>query len=99
MTGRFTIPADHPCLSGHFPGRPIVPAVVVLDEVFAAAGEHYGERVANLSRGKFLRPLQPETPCEIVLEAEGDTGIGFRCTDADGLLAHGRLELDTDRDG
>ncbi len=28
-----TIPADHPSLPGHFPGRPIVPAVVILDEV------------------------------------------------------------------
>lgn len=93
MTGRFTIPADHPCLSGHFPGRPIVPAVVMLDEVFAIAGEQYRKRIAKLSRCKFLRPLQPETPCEITLESDSDGKIRFRCTDAEGLLAHGRLEL------
>ena len=34
--GSFTIPADHPTLPGHFPGRPVVPGVVLLDEVMAA---------------------------------------------------------------
>ena len=28
-----TIPKRHPALSGHFPGHPIVPGVLVLDEV------------------------------------------------------------------
>jgi hypothetical protein len=65
----------------------------MLDEVFATAGEYHRGRVVNLSRCKFLRPLQPETPCEIALEPYGDREIRFRCTDADGLLAHGRLEL------
>jgi 3-hydroxymyristoyl/3-hydroxydecanoyl-(acyl carrier protein) dehydratase len=33
---RATIPADHPALPGHFPGNPIVPGVVLLDEVLSA---------------------------------------------------------------
>ena len=28
----FRVEADHPALEGHFPGRPIVPGVVLLDE-------------------------------------------------------------------
>jgi 3-hydroxyacyl-[acyl-carrier-protein] dehydratase len=34
--GRRTISADHPSLPGHFPGTPIVPGVVILDEILAA---------------------------------------------------------------
>ena len=30
------IHANHPTLPGHFPGAPLVPGVVILDEVLAA---------------------------------------------------------------
>ena len=32
----FEIPHDDPCLAGHFPGRPLVPGVVLLERVLAA---------------------------------------------------------------
>ena len=34
---RLLIAADHPSLPGHFPGQPVVPGVVILDEVSAHA--------------------------------------------------------------
>jgi 3-hydroxyacyl-[acyl-carrier-protein] dehydratase len=36
---RRAIPADHPSLAGHFPGAPVVPGVVILDEIAAALAE------------------------------------------------------------
>jgi len=33
------ISADHPSLPGHFPDRPLVPGVVILDEVLTALVE------------------------------------------------------------
>ncbi|WP_151199732.1 AMP-binding protein [Kozakia baliensis] len=53
--GAFTIAADHPCLPGHFPGAPIVPGVILLDEIFALAGQ----TVSTLEQAKFLRPVRP----------------------------------------
>ena len=32
----FVVEPCHPCLPGHFPGSPLVPGVVVLDQVLAA---------------------------------------------------------------
>jgi 3-hydroxymyristoyl/3-hydroxydecanoyl-(acyl carrier protein) dehydratase len=39
---RFSIPSDHPSLPGHFPGRPVVPGVVLLDRVVAAIESVHG---------------------------------------------------------
>lgn len=49
------IPYDHPALAGHFPGNPIVPGVVLLEEVLRMAGRG----VARLPTVKFHAPLRP----------------------------------------
>jgi 3-hydroxymyristoyl/3-hydroxydecanoyl-(acyl carrier protein) dehydratase len=40
----FRIEPDHPALDGHFPGRPVVPGVVLLDEALAAVAREAGSR-------------------------------------------------------
>jgi len=55
-----SIAADHPSLPGHFPGQPIVPGVVILDEVLhAIALEHAQWAFYGFRKVKFLRPLLP----------------------------------------
>ena len=73
---RVTIPADHPALPGHFPGRPIVPGVLLLDAVMQAAGLAQG----LLRRAKFLAPVLPGDEVEIALApAPGRLGFACRC--------------------
>lgn len=58
----FVIPADHPCLPGHFPGRPLVPGVVLLDRVLDAVQAAYPQPPSaawRLPQVKFLQPLRP----------------------------------------
>lgn len=65
----FSVPPDHPCLPGHFPGRPLVPGVVVLERVLAAIEAAHGPLPAlRLPQVKFLRPLLPGQQADIVLE-------------------------------
>ena len=65
----FTIPADHPSLPGHFPGRPLVPGVVVLERVVEAIESTHGAlRPLRLPQVKFLQPLLPGEAARIELD-------------------------------
>lgn len=87
------IAADHPCLPGHFPGQPVVPGVLLLDTVIAAIEQQWpGARVAGLPSAKFLRPALPGQGFEISLKRDG-ARVAFDCTNADGALCRGLLQL------
>lgn len=56
----FSIDASHPCLAGHFPGNPVVPAVILLDELMQAVENEEGTiRVRGIKQVKFVRPVLP----------------------------------------
>ena len=63
---QFSIPSDHPSLPGHFPGRPIVPGVVVLEHVIEAIEALHGP-LGNLRlpQVKFVQPLRPDERADI----------------------------------
>lgn len=87
------IGAAHPSLAGHFPGRPVVPGVVLLDAVRAAAEEFYGaQRLAALPQVKFLQPLLPEQRFDIQLSG-APPRINFTCLREAQVLAKGVLEF------
>lgn len=91
--GEFTIDADHPCVSGHFPGNPVVPGVVVLDHALAlVAGLDAGvDREAVIPRVKFTGFVRPGERVR-VSGARTAGGLLFRC-DVDGRpVAQGRYE-------
>ena len=95
-TGRFAIRADHPSLPGHFPGRPVVPGVVVLDEVRALAVDAFGAFVVTgLPQVKFLAPLLPGDIADVSLDRL-DRGIRFEVTRAGEVVARGELTVAPD---
>lgn len=71
----FAVPHDHPALPGHFPGRPVVPGVVVLERVVEAIEAAHGPLGAlRLPQVKFVQPLLPGERADIAIEAvAGDT--------------------------
>ena len=91
--GSFSIPRDHPCLAGHFPGRPIVPGVLLLEHALAAIEAAHGPLHAlRLPQVKFVRPLLPGEPAQVEFEAvaasdaPGARRWRFRVLRGDGLL-------------
>lgn len=60
---------DHPCLPGHFPGRPIVPGVVLLD---LALGAILGSvdpqlRLESIVSTKFLQAVAPDQRVDLTI--------------------------------
>ncbi len=67
-----TIPADHPAFAGHFPGNPIVPGVVLLDEALHALATHENVPIAGctIAAGKFLSTVRPGEALTLDYERE-----------------------------
>jgi 3-hydroxymyristoyl/3-hydroxydecanoyl-(acyl carrier protein) dehydratase len=75
----FFVPADHPCLGGHFPGNPVVPGVLLLDHVFHELRRETGRQVSRLQRVKFLSALKPAERARGCCEIDG-VRLSFRVT-------------------
>ena len=90
------IRANHPTLPGHFPGTPLVPGVVILDEVLAALIEwRHDSQLTGIRMVKFLAPLQPEQAFMISLSARKEHAgeVNFCCRAADRIIVEGQLEV------
>ena len=90
------IHADHPSLPGHFPGAPLVPGVIILDEVVAAFDEwRRDSQLSGVRSVKFLAPLNPEQPFTISLSAtrKDASEVSFCCRVDERVIVEGRLAV------
>jgi 3-hydroxyacyl-[acyl-carrier-protein] dehydratase len=92
---RFLIDANHPALPGHFPGRPVVPGVVLLDQVATALAQWKSTQLGELPHVKFLRPLLPGEEATLRFEETGN-GIRFHISHADETVATGQVSVTPD---
>lgn len=88
--GAFRIPPDHPCLPGHFPGRPVVPGVVLLDAAFALIAVHLGAaRWTGIGPVKFLAPVLPDQEVAVGYDLTGPGRVAFRLLLGERLVSRG----------
>lgn len=90
------IAADHPAFAGHFPGRPLLPGVLLLAEVLEAVlavsvlAARLGPRPLLVS-AKFLAPVPPAASLAITLTGEAH-GLRFEVRRGDVLAASGQWQ-------
>jgi 3-hydroxymyristoyl/3-hydroxydecanoyl-(acyl carrier protein) dehydratase len=80
------IARDHPSYRGHFPGRPLLPGVVLLAEVMAAVeGGPW-----NVSQAKFVGVVEPGDALMMTAQAQA-SGVRFEVHSPRGPVASGVL--------
>ena len=84
------VASDHPALAGHFPGQPIVPGALLLDEVLhaidaAAASWH----IVSL---KFHRIVRAEEALRLECSSQPGGGLRIELRADDALVMSGLLE-------
>lgn len=87
------IPRDHPAYAGHFPGTPILPAVVLLAEVMAQVAIATGSepRAWCVTQAKFTQAVLPGTPLELAHETTAPGRVRFEVRSPEGGVAEGQL--------
>jgi 3-hydroxymyristoyl/3-hydroxydecanoyl-(acyl carrier protein) dehydratase len=89
------IPAQHPALAGHFPGFPVVPGVVLLDETLRAidGAEPAADALLwHIGTVKFHRAVRPGEQLQLEYELQPDGRARFELRAADALVASGTIE-------
>jgi 3-hydroxymyristoyl/3-hydroxydecanoyl-(acyl carrier protein) dehydratase len=89
------IARDHPAFEGHFPGRPVLPGVVLLAEALAGIEATTGNppHAWTISIVKFLLPVDPGTPLTLALEPLASGAMRFEIRSPQGVVASGTCSL------
>jgi 3-hydroxymyristoyl/3-hydroxydecanoyl-(acyl carrier protein) dehydratase len=85
------IASDHPAYTGHFPGHPLLPGVVLLAEALAAIEESMPPPANGwiVESAKFLIPVEPGTPLTLSHEPGASGAVRFEIRSPAGVVASG----------
>jgi 3-hydroxyacyl-[acyl-carrier-protein] dehydratase len=90
------IAADHPAFAGHFPGRPILPGVVLLDETLLVIERTLALDLTQwrLAAAKFLQIVRPGDALTVEHTSAANGIVRFTVRVADRTALAGTLSQD-----
>jgi 3-hydroxymyristoyl/3-hydroxydecanoyl-(acyl carrier protein) dehydratase len=84
----FQVPAQHPAFDGHFPGAPLLPGVLLLDEALHAAALTPSQW--RITTAKFRQPVHPGEILTVELDDPAPNGaVHFTLHGVSGVVADG----------
>jgi len=91
----WTVPAEHPAFPGHFPGRPILPGVVLIDQATYLADGLLptGCTIRGLGNTKFFEPVGPGTHLIFRYAPASTKALAFEVHASDRLVASGSFAI------
>jgi 3-hydroxymyristoyl/3-hydroxydecanoyl-(acyl carrier protein) dehydratase len=92
-----TISAEHPALAGHFPDAPILPGVVLLDEMVRMVESGTASGRWRIGTAKFVRPVHAGETLTLGQERLPNGSIRFSVLREGEPVAHGVLVPDGPR--
>jgi 3-hydroxymyristoyl/3-hydroxydecanoyl-(acyl carrier protein) dehydratase len=93
LESELAIASDHPAYAGHFPGQPILPGAVLLDEALREIGRSRGIDLTHwrLASAKFLKTVGPGEPLTLTHSAPSGSAIRFMICSSSRVIASGML--------
>jgi 3-hydroxymyristoyl/3-hydroxydecanoyl-(acyl carrier protein) dehydratase len=93
VTVSLQIPTEHPAFAGHFPGMPIVPGALLLDETVRVLGAAAGQDGLHceIATAKFLSVVHPGETLTLEHERGADGWVRFVMRALDRPVLSGRL--------
>lgn len=91
MHFQILIARDHPALPGHFPGQPLVPAVVMLDEMAKGLSRMTGQCIASVRQLRLLEPLAPGVTLDVSVQDKGGDCWALVGRTGDRVVVKGRF--------
>lgn len=79
VSASFRFAADLPVFAGHFPGRPLVPGVFLIEAARLACERATGAplRVSRVVKAKFLAEVGPDSAVDLEAELSEDDDVGL----------------------
>ena len=95
------IPRDHPAFAGHFPGTPIVPGVMLLDEALDVIARELGLTLqrCTLAAVKFKSVVRPGQQVTLRFEVSAPGNVRFEIEFAGQQVASGALSIAAPEEG
>ncbi len=102
LNKQFHIAANQPVLQGHFPGRPILPGVMLLSFVKETLSQELGQncRIKKIIRHKFVKPVFPKFTIRVeckLSQVQPESVFSVNCSifdQNDHLVASGQYNVE-----
>jgi 3-hydroxyacyl-[acyl-carrier-protein] dehydratase len=90
-TSTLLVPTQHPAFDGHFPGAPLLPGVVLLDEMLRAVESDGRGAGWSIATAKFLQAVRPGETLTLEHELLANGALRFAIRSAGRPVATGTL--------